>query len=46
MTSHVEAVQNAKEIAEKKNANRVKRALAIVEAGDYQVAMFGRLPAT
>ena len=32
-------------MAAEKKAEHVKRVLAIVEAGDYTVAMFGRLPA-
>ena len=44
-TSCAITVPNAKKIAEKKEAKRVKRALPILEAGNYRVAMFGRLPA-
>ena len=44
VTSYAIAVPNAMEIAERKKAKRVKRAMAIVNAGDYRVAMFGRLP--
>ena len=45
VTSCANSVPNAKESEERKKAKRVKRALAIVEAGDDQVAMFGRLQA-
>ena len=45
VTNHITAAPNEKQIAEKKKAKRVKCALAIVEAGDYRVAMFGRLQA-
>ena len=36
-------VPNTMEIAKRKETKRVKRALAIVEAGDYRATMFGRL---
>ena len=45
VTNHIALAPNAREIEAKIKAERVKRAIAIVEAGDYRVAMFGRLPA-
>ena len=45
VTNHIATAPNAKEVATEKKAKLVKRALPIVEAGDYRVAKFGRLPA-
>ena len=41
----IATTSNAKATAAEKKAKHVKRTKAIVEAGDYRVAMFGRLQA-
>ena len=44
VTNHIAATSNAKTVEEEKKAYNIKRAIAIVEAGNYQVAPFGGLP--
>ena len=44
MRNHIAETSNAKAVAEERKADNIKRAIAIVEAGNYQVAPFGGLP--
>ena len=44
VTNHIATTSNAKVYAAEKKAEHIKRVLAIVEAGYYQVALFGGLP--
>jgi hypothetical protein len=44
VANHIGAISNAKAIAAEKKAEHIKRVVAIVEAGNYQVAPFGGLP--
>ena len=46
VASHLAATSNAKAIAAEKKAQaeHIKRVVAIVEAGNYQVAILGGLP--
>ena len=44
VTNHITAASNAKTVAEEKKAYHIKRAITIVEAGNYQVTPSGGLP--
>ena len=44
VTNYISATSNAKNIAKERKANNIERAIAIVEAGNNQVAPFGGLP--
>ena len=43
MTNHIATTSNAKTVEEEKKTNHIKRVIAVVEAGNYQVAPFGGL---
>ena len=44
VANHIATTSNAKAVAAEKKADYIKHVLAIVEAGNYQVAPFGGLP--